>query len=123
MKHATRIFSLLAALTAAPAIAHMDHGKPQFGGVVAEAGMAQFEIVGAGNEIVVHVTQHGEPVNTTTATARLVVLDGANKSEILLKPAGSNLFKGAGKLPSGAKLMLNASWPAQKPMQARAVVP
>ncbi len=123
MKPLFSVFTLLALLTAAPAFAHMDHGKPQFGGVVAEAGMAQFEIVSSGNEIIVHVTQHGEPINTATATAKLWVLDGASKSEMVLKPAGGNLFKGTGKLPSGAKLMLNANWPAQKPLQARAVAP
>lgn len=123
MKRHITVFSLLTALTVAPAFAHMEHGKPQFGGVVAEAGMAQFEIVGRGNEIVVHVSQHGEPINTATATAKLWVLMGSNRSEVVLQPAGGNLFKGAGKLPSGAKLMLNATWPAQKTMQARAVAP
>jgi hypothetical protein len=41
------IFCLSALLTATSAIAHEMHGKAMHGGIVAEAGHAQFEIVSA----------------------------------------------------------------------------
>ena len=40
------IAGLAIALAAMPAVAHEDHGKAMHGGIVAEAGHAQFEIVG-----------------------------------------------------------------------------
>ena len=42
----TVAFALLALnLPMAAAYAHAEHGQPQFGGVIAEAGLAQFEVV------------------------------------------------------------------------------
>lgn len=104
------------------ALAHADHGKPQFGGVVAEAGMAQFEVVGKDGRITVHVTSHGTPVETAGASGKLTVLDGASKSEIDLAPAGENRLQGAGKVPAGAKLLLNVKLPGKPALQARAVM-
>lgn len=117
------IFALLAALTAShPAVAHEGHGQPQFGGVVAEAGVAQFEIVAGDGKVTVHATQHGAPLATAGASGRLTVLDGTRKSEIELAPAGENRLAGAGRVPSGARLLLNVSLAGQKPLQARAVL-
>lgn len=116
--------SLLLAL-AAPfaAEAHLDHGKPQYGGVVAEAGQAQFEIVGKDGKVTVHATQHGAPVATAGASGKLTVLAGTAKSEIALKAAGDNQLKGDGAVPAGAKLLLSVQMPGGKTLQARAVAP
>lgn len=116
------VFCLSALLTAAPVMAHEDHGKPMHGGIVAEAGHAQFEIVTQGGELVVHVTNHGDPVATANAVGKLSVLAGSAKQDIELKPAGQNLMKGSGSLPAGAKLLISVTWPGKKPLQARAVV-
>ena len=106
-----------------PAHAHAEHGKPQFGGVVAEAGEAQFEIVGQGNRIVVHATSHGVPVETAGAKGKLTVLAGTARSEVALQPVAPNRLEGAGSLPAGAKLLILVEWPGRKPLQARAVAP
>lgn len=116
------IFCLSALLTATPAIAHEEHGKSMHGGVIAEAGHAQFEIVGKDGVLTVHVSNHGAPVTTAGASGKLTVLSGAAKREIELKPAGNDLLQGQGTLATGDKLLLNVVWPGQKPMQARAVV-
>lgn len=116
------IFCLSALLTAAPAIAHEEHGKSMHGGVIAEAGHAQFEIVGKDGVLTVHVSNHGAPVATAGASGKLTVLSGAAKREIELKPAGNDLLQGQGTLAAGDKLLLNVVWPGQKPLQARAVV-
>lgn len=110
-------------LVAAPVWAHTEHGKPQFGGVVAEAGAGQFEIVGQEGRIVVHATNHGAPVDTAGAKGKLTLLDGNAKSEVTLAPAGANRLEGAGSLPHGAKLLIHVEWPGRKPLQGRAVAP
>lgn len=116
------VFCLSAALTATPAIAHEDHGKAMHGGIVAEAGHAQFEIIPGNGSVSVLVTNHGAPVATAEATGKLTVLAGSSKTEIELKPAGDNRLAGQGSLPAGAKLLLSVNWPGKKPLQARAVV-
>lgn len=116
------ITALLCALSLpAAALAHAEHGQPQFGGVVAEAGEAQFEIVGKEGKLVVHVTNHGAPLDTVGATGKLTVLSGTNKQDIQLKPAGGNRLEGAGSYATGAKLLLQVQLLGKKPLQARAV--
>ncbi len=121
-KHLLPITALLLALSLpTAAMAHAEHGQPQFGGVVAEAGEAQFEVVGKDGRLVVHVTNHGAPLDTVGATGKLTVLSGANKQDIQLKPAGGNRLEGAGSYAAGAKLLLQVQLPGKKPLQARAV--
>lgn len=116
------IAGLALALSSLPALAHEDHGKPMHGGIVAEAGHAQFEIVAVGDKLTVHVTNHGEPVATAGASGKLTALAGSAKSEIVLQPAGDNRMAGQGTLAPGAKLLISLQWPGKKPLQARAVV-
>ena len=116
------ITALLCALSLpTAALAHAEHGQPQFGGVVAEAGEAQFEVVGKDGKLVVHVTNHGAPLDTVGATGKLTVLSGTSKQDIQLKPAGGNRLEGAGSYAAGAKLLLQVQLPGKKPLQARAV--
>lgn len=116
------VFCFSAALTATPAIAHEDHGKAMHGGIVAEAGHAQFEIVGKDGLVTVHVSNHGAPVATAGASGKLSVLSGSAKREIELKPAGNDTLQGQGALVAGDKLLISVTWPGKKPLQARAVV-
>jgi len=118
------ITALLCALNLpSAAMAHAEHGKPQFGGIVAEGGEAQFEVVGKDGKFVVHVTNHGAPVETTGASGKLTVLAGTAKQEYPLQPAGGNRLEGSGSYGSGAKLLLQVQLPGKKPLQARAVAP
>ncbi len=118
----TAVACLGLSMAGTPAFSHESHGKPQYGGVVAEAGEAQFEIVGKGGQVTVHASNHGVPVATAGASGKLTVLDGAQKREIVLKPAGDNRLSATGDLAAGAKLMLQVQWPDKKPLQARAVM-
>lgn len=106
-----------------PAHAHAEHGQPQFGGIVAEAGHAQFEIVGRDGRVTVHVSNHGMPVETAGASGTLSVLAGSEKRDIALRPAGAARLEGSGQLPPGAKLLISVQWPGKPPLQARAVAP
>ena len=124
MKTFASIFCLAVTLTAAPAaLAHETHGQPQFGGVVAEAGHAQFEVVARGGKVVVHASQHGEALDTAGASGKLTVLAGTDKHEIDLKPAGDDRLEGKGEVAAGARLLVSVQFPGQKLMQARAVAP
>ncbi len=103
-------------------LAHAEHGQSQHGGVVAEAGEAQFEIAGKDGRLTVYVTNHGAPVDTAGASGKLTALTGSAKSEFDLKPAGDNRLQGQGSVAAGAKLLINVQWPGRKPLQARAVM-
>ncbi len=93
------------ALAPAPSHAHADHGKPQHGGVVAEAGTFQGELVAGPKGATLYITDHGAPVPTAGASAKLVVLSGSQKAERELVPAGDNRLAVAGDAPlaKGAK--------------------
>ncbi len=124
--HAKTLLTVAATLIALSlplrhAHAHTEHGQPQFGGVVAEAGEVQFELVGKDGRITVHVTDHGMPVATAGASGKLNILAGAAKSDVELKPAGDNRLEGQGAYVAGAKLLLQVQLPGKKPLQARTV--
>ncbi len=113
---------LAAACAAQPLSAHEGHGQAVHGGTVAEAGQAQFEIVAEGGRITVHASNHGAPLATAGASGKLTVLSGTKKQEIALQASGQDLLQGDGQLVAGDKLLLQDSWPGQKPLLARAVV-
>lgn len=102
-------------------LAHAEHGQPQHGGIVAEAGEAQFEIVARENKLIVFVTNHGAPVATVGASGKLTILAGNSKRELELKPDGENRMAGSGSLQAKEKLLVSIQLPGKKPLQARAV--
>lgn len=106
----------------ASALAHAEHGQPQRGGIVAEAGEAQFEIVAKENQLTVFVTNHGAAVATAGASGKLTILAGNSKREVTLKPDGENRMVGQGSLQATEKLLVTIQLPGAKPLQARAVV-
>jgi hypothetical protein len=114
---------LAASIHSTPALAHAEHGKAQYGGVVAEAGDAQFELVGNAGKLVVHVSNHGTPVPTAGATGKLTVLEGSNKRELVLSPAGDNRLEVAGSVAKGARVLISIQLSGQKALKARAVMP
>jgi hypothetical protein len=94
-----------AALAGTAALAHDDHGKPQHGGIVAEAGTFQGELVAGPKGPTLYVTDHGQPVPTAGASGKLVVLAGGQRSDLALSPAGDNRLAPAQplSLPKGAR--------------------
>jgi len=115
--------ALSLSLSSAPLLAHVDHGKAQYGGVVVEAGMAQFEVVNKDGQALVYASQHGQALPTAGASGKLVILDGARKSEIVLQPAGDNRLSGQGTIAAGAKVLVQVQLAGQKMLQGRAVMP
>ncbi len=84
------------------------HGgaKPQHGGIVQNASDLSFELVSTGNGAAIYVIDHEKEFDTSRAGGRLTVLNGAEKSEAELKPAGGNKLEAKGvKLGKGAKVV------------------
>ncbi len=86
-----RACSLSAGLMiAAGAMAHGDHGKPRYGGVVAEGGVFQGELVVRDAAVTVFLVEHGKPLASAGASAKLTVLESGRTRDLTLAPAGEN---------------------------------
>lgn len=99
---------LTAAVLAAPptAIAHEEHGKPQYGGVAAEGGHYQAELVAKPDRLTLFITEHGKPLPTAGGSAKLTLLAGSQKTEVALPAAGDNRFEAKGNFNTeGAKVV------------------
>jgi hypothetical protein len=81
-----------------PLLAHGE--KPRHGGVMSEAKDLNFELVAENGKAAVYILDHGAPVPTSNASGKLTVMNGTQKTEVELKPAGDN------KLISGSDVTL-----------------
>jgi len=115
MKHLLRSLAIATTLIAAtPAIAHEEHGKPQHGGVVAEGGHYQAELVARADRLTLHITEHGAPLPTAGGSAKLTLLVDGRKSELTLPPAGENRFEAKGSFNvQGAKVVAALNVPGK----------
>jgi hypothetical protein len=93
----------IAAAASGNVLAHGD--TPKHGGIVQAASDLSFELVKRDGKATIYVEDHGKPVSTAGATGKLTVLNGAEKSEVPLEPAGENTLatKGEVKLGKGVK--------------------
>lgn len=99
------ITTVLAAalLVAGPALAHTET-KSQYGGVLASGGELSFELTTEASGATLYVVDHGKPADASKMGGKLTVLNGTQKSEAELKPAGANKLVATGvKLEKGAK--------------------
>lgn len=84
------------------------HGSPtpNHGGQVTAVGETWLELVVKPNAVELYVEDDGEPMPTAKMTGKLIVLQGAQKTEYTLKPAGDNKFEAAGAAaPKGARVL------------------
>jgi hypothetical protein len=98
--------ALLVAPFAAGGAAHA-HGstKPQHGGIVQVTGETMFEMVNKPAGVELYITEHGEDIPSSSASAKLSITSGAAKKEVSLTPAGGNKYVAKGvKVPSGSKV-------------------
>ncbi len=108
-----------ATLLISPAFAH-GGGAPKHGGVVATASDLAFELVAKDGNAVIHVEDHGKPLQTTGMRGKLTILTGAEKSEADLTAAGDNRLEAKGvKLASGAKVVAALTTASGKPVTVR----
>lgn len=78
--------------------------KPLHGGVVVEVKDMDYELVAKPAAIQLHLRDHGKPADVAKASAKLTVLNGTEKQEVELKPAGDKLeATGSFKIGPGTK--------------------
>lgn len=118
MKHlfATLLF---AAVVAAPALAAEDH-KPKHGGVVVETKAGDMELVAKADSIVIHISDHGKAMKLTSATGKVTVFNGNDKTEAPLALAGDKLeAKGSFKVGAGTKVLADVALNGKPAVAAR----
>ena len=109
MKNSLKFFACLAiaASVAGPVVAAGDHSHdhvPTNGGIVVETKAGDLEIVAKPDLLQIFVSDHGKPVQLDGAKANVTLLNGAEKSEAQLLPAGNKLeAKGSFKVAKGTK--------------------
>lgn len=123
MKFAT-LFSTLALSLSTAAFAageHKHETKPMHGGVVVEASDIDFELVAKADVVTLYVRDHGKAASTQGATGKVTLLNGTEKTEAALAPAGDNKLeaKGSFKVGSGTKAVATVTLAGKKPINVR----
>jgi hypothetical protein len=122
MKKLALIAAFAAAVLAFNAQAH-GPSHAQHGGIVATASDLGFELVAKDGNVTLYIEDHDEPYATQGASGKLTVLNGTEKSEADLKPAGENKLQATGvKLAKGAKVVAAVTLPDKKVVTVRFTV-
>lgn len=112
-----------ASLVAASSVLAHGGDKPKHGGVVQSASDLSFELVTQGDRTLLYVEDHGKPLATQGMSGKLTVLNGAQKSDAELKPAGDNKLEAHGvKLGAGSKAVAALATSASKTITVRFTV-
>ena len=101
----TASVALLMAFAATTTLAGSGHDlKPKFGGVAVETKFGDMEIVAKPDSIQIYITDHGKAVKLDGAKAKVTLLNGSEKSETELTPAGDKMeAKGTFKVAKDTK--------------------
>jgi hypothetical protein len=111
---------LLASAVAMPAFAAGEDHKPKHGGVVVETKAGDMELVAKPDLIVIHVSDHGKPMKLTSASGKVTVFNGNDKTEAPLALVGDKLeAKGSFKVGAGTKVLAEASLNGKPAVAAR----
>jgi hypothetical protein len=107
--------------TAVLAAGTHSHGHdPKFGGVVVETKAGDFEIVAKSESLQIYISDHGKPLKLNGAKAKVTLLNGTEKSEAELLPAGDKLeAKGTFKVAKGTKGIAVVTLAGRPPATAR----
>ena len=114
---------VMASLASAPAA--MAHGAaaPVHGGVVQTAADLSFELVATPDGANIYIQDHGKDADASRFEGKLTVLNGADKSEALLKPAGANKLEAKGvTLSKGSKAVAVLTTGSKKSITVRFTV-
>lgn len=109
------------AVSGASVMAAGGHGHdPKFGGVVVETKAGDLEIVAKPDTLQIYISDHGKAVRLDGAKAKVTLLNGTEKSEAELAPAGDKLeAKGAFKVAKGTKGIAVVTLAGKPPATAR----
>ena len=131
MKTSNHLFAALALTVSfsSAALAAGDHGKghdhkPLHGGIVVEANDTDYELVTKPDMITLHLRDHGKPAKTEGVSAKLTLLNGSEKTEATLSPAGDGKLqaKGSFKIAPGTKVVALVTVPGKKAANVRFAV-
>ncbi|PTT78847.1 hypothetical protein DBR42_22635 [Pelomonas sp. HMWF004] len=101
----TALAATLLAATCLTAAAHGD-AKAKHGGIVQMAADVVYELVPQPTGAALYVVDHDKPVDTAKMTGKLTVLNGTQKTEAALMPAGGNKLEATGlTVATGAKVV------------------
>lgn len=98
------------------------HGaKAKHGGIMQTASDLQFELVTKNGIATIYVEDHDQGFSTAGATGKLTVLNGSEKTEVPLEPAGENtlITKSDAKLIAGAKAVALITFANKKTVSVR----
>lgn len=103
----------------------MAHGsvKPKHGGVVAMASDLGFELVRTPTGAAIYVVNHGKPYPPAGMRGKLIVLNGADKSEAGLSVTADRLEATGIQLTPGATVVAALTTSAEKALTVRFRVP
>ena len=93
--------------------------KAKHGGVVQKANDITYELVAHADGAAIHIDDHGKPVSVVGTSGKLTVLNGANRSEAELKPAGDKLEAKGIKLAPGSKVVASVTMADKKTTNVR----
>jgi hypothetical protein len=111
----------LAACVAGQAFAAGGHDHtPKNGGVVVETKAGDLEIVAKSDLLQIFISDHGKPVTLIGAKAKVTLLNGTEKSEVELLPAGNKMeVTGNFKVSKGTKGIAVLTLSGKPPTTAR----
>ena len=110
---------LIATALALSAFAAEDHA-PKHGGVVVETKAGDLELVAKPELIVIHVSDHGKPMKLSSASGKVTVFNGNDKTEAPLALIGDKLeAKGSFKLGAGTKVLADLTVNGKPAVAAR----
>lgn len=126
MKRRSLMIALGTLLLPRPALAHTNaelanRRGPQ-GGEMRATSTLHLELVGRAGELLLYVYDHDDrPVATKGAVGRVTLLLGADRSELILEPFGTNGLRAAGQIVPDPKLrvVLSLTLPGARPQQER----
>lgn len=123
MRFNTLLLAGLLALSGSAVLAAGEHSHghdPKFGGVVVETKAGDFEIVAKPDTLQIYVSDHGKPMKLDGAKAKVTLLNGTEKTDVELAPAGDKLeAKGVFKVARGTKGIAVVTLSGKPPATAR----
>ncbi len=114
--------ALLAALSP-HALAHGE-ARPLHGGTVQVVADIHYELVPQARGATLHVLDHGQPVDVRRMRGKLTVLNGTQKTEAPLTPAGAHQLEAVGvRLAAGAKAVASLQGAGGQTVTVRFSIP
>jgi hypothetical protein len=109
----------LSLVVAQPVLAHGE--KPRHGGVMSEAKDLNFELVAENGKAALYILDHGAPLPSGNVVGKLTVMNGSEKSEVDLQPAGENKLISTSdvKLSKGSKVIASVTLADKKNVGVR----